>query len=81
MKSISVQEWIQAEEKLKLLAREPQPKGSITVEQFSKLTNPPRALSTSRQILLEMKRQGLATSQPWRNGLRGTCHVYFLKKK
>ena len=76
---ISVSEWMDAERELKQLSIDPQPKGSVTVEQFATMTK--RSIPQARKILGYMKKAGIATSQPWRNGNSGLCNVYFLKSK
>lgn len=76
---ITIDDWLKAEHECKKYLAEPQPKGSITVEQYAAQTN--RSNCRARAVLCELRKAGFATSQRWRDGERGVRNVYFLTKK
>lgn len=79
MNNISVSEWLKAEQEYKKFSTEPQPKGSVTVEQYAEATS--RSVCRARAILSDLRRTGLATSQRWKDGEHGAKNVFFLKPK
>lgn len=76
---IPIEMWLEAEKEVKILGCEPQPAGSVTVEQYSEMIG--RSVCRARFILGELAKKGFATSRPWKNGERGVSKVYFLKPK
>jgi hypothetical protein len=75
---ITVDDWLKAEEEVRIKG-EAKPKGSITVEEYSKM----RQLSPSRSqtILNIMCKAGVARCERWANGTNGCRKVYWLVKK
>lgn len=72
-----LKQWLKAEADIRQKPI-PQPKGSLTVEQFAEL----RGLSPSRSqsILGRLCTHGKARSERWVNGLNGCRKVYWLVK-
>lgn len=79
VKGFEIKDWLEAEKEYKNSLIEPQPKGSISVDQYAQQTN--RSQCRARDILGKMCKIGLATSQRWRDGEHGSKNVYFLKQK
>jgi hypothetical protein len=76
---ISMTEWLEAERASTKDRFEPQPKGSLTVEQYAKA----RVLSYSRAqtVLSLLCHTGHASRKRWYDGRSGTRMVYWLKPK
>lgn len=75
--AFSLPDWLEAEEESK--NNEPQPEGSITVEQYAELRG--CSVIRARVILSELRQKGLARSEKWATGRSGTRNVYWLKPK
>jgi hypothetical protein len=76
--TISVSEWLQAEEEFRQESMPPQPKGSVTSEQYSNMLG--CASSTGRLRLKAMFAAGKVTRERWKCGINSYCYVYWIKK-
>lgn len=74
--TITINEWLQAEQDLAMNRAEPQPGGSMTAEQYALATG--RSMGHARKVLVELVNVGKATRQRWHSGTSGPRFVYTL---
>ena len=77
--SDSLNDWMAAEQEALRVGILPQPKGSMTVDQYAEKTN--RSPARARFVLGSMCKTGHAKSEKWRDGVSGVRKVYWLNKK
>jgi hypothetical protein len=76
---ITVSEWLDAEKELVDRKGEIKPAGSVTCNEYGDLMK--ISSCHARKRLGDMVKEGMATSQRWRNGTHGCRMVYILKPK
>ncbi len=75
--TITMNDWLKAEEQVKTAAAKPRPIGSITPQEYAEVRG--CGAANAQKLLRDMVIAGLATREKWRNGMSGTRYYYQLK--